>query len=60
MQKQRAIVIYSWKRFAAALLVAATLLCTIIGFCVSRVVRKQYHNELYSNMVSMSDSTFNC
>lgn len=60
MQKQQTIVIYSWKRFAAALLVAVTLLCTITGFCVSRVMRKQYHDDLYSNMVSMSDSAFNC
>ena len=60
MQKQQAIVIYSWKRFAAALLVAATLLCTITGFCVSRVVRNQYNEERLSNMISMSDSAFNC
>ena len=60
MQKQQAIVIYSWKRFAAALLVAATLLCTITGFCVSRVIHNQYDQERFSNMVSMSDSAFNC
>ena len=60
MQKQQAIVIYSWKRFAAALLVAATLLCTITGFCVSRAVRNQYEADRFSNMVSMSDSAFNC
>ena len=60
MHKQQALVIYSWKRFIAAMLVAVALLCTVTGFCVSRVIHNRYHDEFLSNMVSMSDSAFNC
>ena len=60
MQKQQSIVIYSWKRFIAAMLVFAALVSGITGFCVSRAIHRQYDNEFLSQMVSMSDSAFNC
>lgn len=58
MNKQQIVIIWSWKRLFASILILTLLTAALTGFCVSRVVSARNANPLLS-AVSLSYSTMN-